>query len=217
MAKEREEWQLAGDGCWHTADKRFTILESQSGEYHHLVDNQKLRNSKTYKSFAECDEYAWQIRNGLAEPPSGKNSRRHEDEVPEHAGRHSGSRTSGKSQAARSGRNDTPEEHLPERTENEGGRGRRNPGRTERQEASQGTGRAAGKNGEQESSSRTKQKNTGQNKTQTARKAAAGNDGQTEKNPRRRRHRHKSNASGNNDGRQEQAGKNSPQDAGTQG
>ena len=216
MAKEREEWQLAGEGCWHTADKRFTILESQSGEYHHLVDNQRLRNSKTYKSFAECDEYAWQIRNGLAEPPSGKNSRRHEDEAPDHAGRHGGSRASGRSQAGRPGRNDAAEGPAPERAENESGRGRRNPGRSERQEASQGTARAAAKSSEQENG-RAKQKNTGQNRTQTARKAAAGNDGQAEKSPRRRRHRHKSSASGNNDGRQERAEKNSPQDARTQG
>ena len=64
MAKELEEWQTAGEGCWHTADKRFTIVESQSGDYHHLVDNQKLRNSKTFRTFTECEEFASQIRSG---------------------------------------------------------------------------------------------------------------------------------------------------------
>lgn len=216
MATEREEWQLAGEGCWHTADKRFTILESQSGEYHHLVDNQKLRNSKTYKSFAECDEYAWQIRNGLAEVPAGRNHRRHEDETPEHAGRHSGGRASGKVQAGRNGRNETAEARVPGQPEGESGRGRRNPGRAERQEASQGGGRTAGKNGDAENS-RAKQKAAGQGKPQPAKKTSEHSDGPAEKSSRRRRHRHKSSAPGSGESRQEQGGQSRAQDGKTQG
>ena len=166
MAKEREEWQFMEEGQWQTADRRFTILESQSGEYHHLVDNQKLRNSKTFKTFAECDEYAWQIRSGAAETPAGKsqNHRRYEDESAERVPKQN-SRGS------------------------DAGRGRRNAERTERREAEPGAGRPGVKGNPQENG-----RSKGNHAANAGSRETANTARTAEKPSRRKRHHHRGNA-----------------------
>ena len=174
MTKEQEAWQFAGEGQWQTADRRFTILESQSGEYHHLVDNQRLRNSKTFKTFAECDEYAGQIRNGLEEPSPAKKTRRDEDEAAERGIRQAGVQNTeraavqSKKQDGRTGRQTAAEERHSERAERGQGGGRR--GRRQEKEHAKESARA---------------RNDGQ-------KEGADSGRQQEKPPRRRRHHRRS-------------------------
>ncbi len=173
MTKEQEAWQFTGEGQWQTADGRFTIVESQSGEYHHLVDNQRLRNSKTFKTFAECDEYAGQIRNGLEVPPAARKTRRNEEETNEHGGRQAGGQSAehaagqNRKQDARTGRHGAQDERRSDRAE-------------------RGTGSRRGRHQEKDSgkeSARTQNAGT---------REPADNSGQQEKPPRRRRHHRKS-------------------------
>lgn len=181
MAKEREEWQFIEDGQWQTADKRFTIIESQSGEHHHLVDNQKLRNSKTCKTFAECDEYAWQIRTGQVEIPAGRNHRKHDEDNPDRS-----ARTNGNGRGGSSGHGQGKNAHAEEKPEGEGGRARRMADRSDRRESEQGAGRASAKTGGQDGG-----RSRGGH-GQGAAKDTANAPRTAEKTARRKRHHHKS-------------------------
>lgn len=179
MAKEQEEWQFVEEGQWQTADKRFTIVESQSGEYHHLVDNQRLRNSKSFKSFAECDEYAGRIRAGLEEGPSVKKARRQDEDRPEQENRQ------------RISRNPESAAKQPEVNGGNAGQGEKNGSRAEHGTGG-GRNRRRQERQEKEGGRETARTQGAQHRESAGNAGQSENGGQSEKNTRRRRHHRRS-------------------------